>query len=63
MTKPFALCHGAGIDYCANCQRFAESQPEASKDSRQAWIPEATSGHCPYFMASHRSWLDWELAK
>ena len=29
MTRQFPLCHGAGLDYCANCQRFAENQPEA----------------------------------
>lgn len=63
MTKPFALCHGCGLDYCANCQRYTENQPEASKDPKQAWIPEATSDHCAYYMASHRSWINREVAK
>ncbi len=54
MTKNFALCHGAGIDYCANCQRYAENQPEAAAEPKQAWIPEATSDHCAYYLASHR---------
>lgn len=52
MTRPYALCPGAGLDYCANCQRNAENQPEASKDPHQQWIPEATSDHCTYFMSS-----------
>lgn len=63
MTKPFALCHGAGIDYCANCQRFAENQPVAAVDRHQAWIPEATSDHCAYYLASHRMFLDREPAR
>jgi hypothetical protein len=49
MTKNFALCPGAGLDYCANCQRNADNQPEASKDPHQAWIPETSNDHCAYF--------------
>ncbi len=57
MTRTFALCHGAGLDYCASCQRWTENEPEASKDEKQAWIPEATSGHCAYYMQTHRAEL------
>lgn len=49
MTRPYALCPGAGLDYCANCQRNADNQPEASKDPHQAWIPETSNDHCAYF--------------
>lgn len=58
MTRTFALCHGAGLDYCQSCQRFTENQPEASTDPRQSWIPETTHSHCAYYMQTHRADLE-----
>lgn len=58
MTRTFGLCQGAGLDYCQSCQRYTENQPEASKDPRQAWIPEAESSHCGYYMQTHRAELE-----
>lgn len=54
MIRSFSLCNGAGLDCCDTCQRWCENQPEASKDPKQGWIPEATTDHCAYWMPSHR---------